>query len=231
MCNPDGSEGTRTNCASTGGSCAPGLGCRVCTPGRAMCDGNDSMRCRADGSGFDLVRTCDLAAGETCIAGTGLCNSPCAAAEASNSYIGCEYWPVPTTNSVSRADFAFAVVVSNPGTTPATVNVTRAGSAVATATVAPGATETIELPWIEALQRGTTADASALVRGGAYRLRSNTPVTVYQFSPIEFRVGHDCDSEDPSTPGNRRASALVAPHPNVNTSREPVSASQYPLRV
>ena len=191
MCNPDGSEGTRTNCASTGASCAPGLGCRVCTPGRAMCDGNESRRCLPDGSGYEAIRTCDIEAGETCIAATGLCNSPCAAAEASNSYIGCEYWPVPTTNSVSREDFAFAVVVSNPGTTPATVNVTRAGAAVASAIVAPGAVETLTLPWIEELQRGTT-DGSALVRGGAYRLRSNTPVTVYQFSPIEFRVPRAC---------------------------------------
>lgn len=196
MCNPDGSEGTRTNCATTGASCAPGLGCRVCSPGRTSCDGNESRRCLPDGSGYEPLRTCDVEAGETCIIATGLCNSPCAAAEASNSYIGCEYWPVPTTNSVAREDFAFAVVVSNPGTTPATINVTRAGAAVATATVAPGAVETIELPWIEALQRGAT-DGSALVRGGAYRLRSNTPVTVYQFSPIEFRVGHDCADEDP----------------------------------
>lgn len=157
------------------------------------------MRCRADGSGYDLVSTCDVAAGEACIASTGLCNSPCAAAEASNSYIGCEYWPVPTTNAVSRDDFAFAVVVSNPGTTPATVRVTRGTADVANTTVAPGAVETIELPWIDALQRGTGEEASALVRGGAYRLRSNTPVTVYQFSPIEFRVGHDCASEDPTT--------------------------------
>ena len=198
-CNADGSEGGREDCSAVGASCAPGLGCRVCVPSRAMCDGNDSMRCRADGSGYDLVATCDVAAGEACIASTGLCNSPCAAAEASNSYIGCEYWPVPTTNAVSRDDFAFAVVVSNPGTTPATIRVTRGAADVATATVAPGAVQTIPLPWIDALQRGAGAAASSLVRGGAYRLRSNTPVTVYQFSPIDFRVGHDCANEDPST--------------------------------
>lgn len=200
LCNPDGTEGTSRDCGLSGSICAPGLGCRVCVPSRPGCIGTDSGTCRADGSGYDVTRTCDAAAGESCIPATGLCDSPCAAAEASNSYIGCEYWPVPTLNGVSRDDFDFAVVVSNPQAVAATVTVTRGGVDVLSRVVAAGAVETISLPWIDALQASTGElmsgmRSSALVRGGAYRLRSTQPVTVYQFNPLEFRIPRDCPSE------------------------------------
>jgi hypothetical protein len=195
-CNPDGSEGARRDCALGGGVCAPGLGCRACLPGRRTCMGNDAVMCNEDGSGSALIQSCDPAAGETCNPLNGTCSSPCAAAEASNSYIGCEYWPVPTTNSaLSRTDFAFAVVVSNPQTTPAEVTITRGGATIATRTVAAGGTESITLPWIDGLQGEAGMETSSLVRGGAYRLRSNLPVTVYQFNPLEFRIPRDCAGE------------------------------------
>jgi hypothetical protein len=59
-------------------------------------------------------------------------------------------------------------------------------------TIAPGAVETIRLPWVDALKEtavtmtGAAPQArSALVPEGAYRLRSNVPVTAYQFNPLE----------------------------------------------
>lgn len=201
LCNPDGSEGARRDCTLGGGICAPGLGCRACLPGRRTCVGNDAVMCNADGSGSTPLETCDAAAGETCNPLTGTCASPCTAAEASNSYIGCEYWPTPTSNNgLSRDDFAFAVVVSNPQTVAAEVTITRGGSTVATRTVAAGGTEAITLPWVDGLNVPRGDEASALVRGGAYRLRSTLPVTVYQFNPLEFRVTHDCVDEDPASP-------------------------------
>lgn len=202
LCNADGSEGARRDCALGGGVCAPGLGCRACLPGRRTCMGNNAVMCNADGSASTLLETCDAAAGETCNPLNGMCSSPCAAAEASNSYIGCEYWPTPTSNNgLSRTDFAFAVVVSNPNTAPAELTITRGGSTVVTRTVAAGGTEAITLPWVDGLNVARGSETSVLVRGGAYRLRSSLPVTVYQFNPLEFRVTHDCADEDPLSPG------------------------------
>lgn len=186
-CNPDGTEGARTDCAPLGTRCIAGLGCRVCTPSRPVCVGNDSATCLPDGSGSTITRVCDASLGESCNPSSGLCDSPCAAAEASNSYIGCEYWPVTTLNSgLNRTIFSFAIAIANPQDAPATVTITRGGAAVSTVTVAAGALETVELPWVDALQVST---GSALVRGGAYRVRSTLPVTVYQFNPVDYTNG------------------------------------------
>src|SRR5262249_28372634 len=152
-----------------------------------MCNGNDVMVCRADGSGYDMAMTCDPAMGESCNAALGRCSSPCADAEAANSYIGCEYWPVPTLNNgLDRMTFHFAVAVANPGADPAMVTVDRNGSTVATQSVAPGALEVIMLDWEDALQPAsdmtTGTIPSVLATGAAYHLVSTLPVTVYQFN-------------------------------------------------
>jgi hypothetical protein len=195
-CNADGTEGARRECGTGGGVCAPGLGCRACLPSRRGCSGNDAVMCNADGTSSTVVDTCDPTLGETCNVLSGFCTSPCEEAAASNSYIGCEYWPTPTINmALSRDDFAFAVVVSNPQSAPATVTVTRGGAEVTSRIVAPGTTEAISLPWVTGLQPAAGAEASSLVRGGAYRLRSTLPVTVYQFNPLEFRIARDCVDE------------------------------------
>ncbi len=204
-CNADGSEGASTSCAS--GACVANMGCRVCSPGSGSCDGNDVRQCRADGSGYDVIHTCDPSTGASCNAALLRCSSPCADAEAANSYIGCEYWPVPTLNNglrgidPTRSAFHFAVAIANPGTNAATVTVDRGGTMIATRTVAGGALDVIQLPWDEALQAdgmthmGTGAvqtvdpNPSVLERAAAYHLVSTLPVTVYQFNPLEYQQG------------------------------------------
>ncbi len=189
-CNPDGTESGRRDCSALSQTCTTELGCVTCVPGRTSCNGNEIQRCREDGSGYETVSTCDLAAGESCT-GTGVCVNLCAEAAESNSYIGCEYWPVTSANSVSSS-FTFAAVVSNPQNVPATVTVTR-GSNVLTRTVAPSALEVIELPWVT--ETKDASNGSRLVRGGSYRLTSTVPVTVYQFNPLEYRIDRDCPEE------------------------------------
>lgn len=205
-CNADGSEAGRRNCPDLGQVCAPEVGCAVCNPNRSACDGNDVQRCRADGSGYDVVATCDPSAGQSCNSAVGACTNPCEDAAASNSYIGCEYWPVVTANGV-HAEFDFAIVVSNPQTSPATVTVTRGGSNVATRVVAPGAIESIPLPWVDALK--TSTNGSQLVTGGAYRVQSTLPVTVYQFSPLEYELPRDCPASPNDTPGDSRCNSFT----------------------
>jgi hypothetical protein len=118
----------------------------------------------------------------------------CADAKTSKSYVGCDYWPTVTANGVWSI-FDYAVVVSNVGATAA--NVTVSGGALGspmTASVAPGALQTIYLPWITALKGGDadncgappTINNSVIAAGGAYHLVSSTPVVVYQFNALEY---------------------------------------------
>ncbi|NOY91734.1 MAG: hypothetical protein GXP55_11110 [Deltaproteobacteria bacterium] len=194
-CNSNGTEAGTRDCSTSGQVCAPGIGCAACVPNRGTCDGQTPGICRADGSGYDMGAACDASAGLSCNPSTGQCTSPCDDAVAQNSYIGCDYWAVTTSNSQVAEEFVPALVVTNPGTAPAQVTVTLGGSNVATVTVAPGALETISTPWIAALKGTLGEEASSLLRASAYHLTSSLPVTVYQFNPLEFRIPRDCANE------------------------------------
>ena len=208
-CLPDGSDGMRTNCVMAGRVCVEGIGCTVCRPNAFQCNGNDVERCNGTGTAWEPHASCDATAGQMCNSVSGSCASACDDAAASNSYIGCEYWPTPAANFVST-EFDFAVVVANPGGAIANVTVTRGGAPVMTVPVPANGLETIRLPWVDAYKIPFNEGGgifgpppeirSALVRGGAYRLNSTLPVTVYQFNPLEFRVNRDCPDEDPFSP-------------------------------
>jgi hypothetical protein len=118
----------------------------------------------------------------------------CAEAEASKSYIGCDYWPTVMANSVWSI-FDFTVVVANTQGSVAQVSVTGPGGVNQTTTVAPNSLAKIYLPWVTAL-KGPDADScggtqefthSVLARGSAYHLVSSIPVTVYQFNALEYQ--------------------------------------------
>jgi hypothetical protein len=226
-CNADGSVASTRSCVAEGLVCAPEIGCSVCVPGRGSCDGNTTQICNADGTAYTPGESCD-ASGLTCDPSTGTCADLCAAAAASSSYIGCEYWPTPVMNPVAE-EFEFAVVVANPQVVPALVTVERAGAMLSSVTVVPGGIEAIRLPWVDALKNpfmprpGGEPDEvvvmSALVRDGAYRLSSNVPVTAYQFNPLEYEIARDCVDEIGGPPTDGRcnsysndASLLIPSH-------------------
>jgi hypothetical protein len=198
-CDDQGAVIQQTSCGGATSTCVEGLGCRACTPNLAQCDRADPQRvvtCRADGSGFDPGATCNEANGESCQAGR--CVSRCAESELGRSYLGCEYWPTVTPNSQLNPGFEFAVVISNPQTYA--VRASFSGGALTAPrelTLAPGAIETVILPWVYELSQNTRGAAapgmrpaarSALRRGGAYRLRTNGPVAAYQFNPLTFSL-------------------------------------------
>ncbi len=117
----------------------------------------------------------------------------CEEAEASKSYIGCDFWPTVTPNNVWSV-FDYAVVVANTGDNVVDVTVTRGTNTVATAQIQPDSLQTIYLPWVTEL-KGPDADefggamplaASVRVANGAYHLTSTYPVTVYQFNALEY---------------------------------------------
>lgn len=117
----------------------------------------------------------------------------CAEAASAKTYIGCDFYPTVTANQVWSV-FDYAVVVANAGDTPADVTVTRGGSAAGSATVQPNGLATIYLPWVPELKGPdfdectSVAPMNASVRSatGAYHLTSTVPVTVYQFSALEY---------------------------------------------
>ncbi|MBK7191914.1 MAG: IgGFc-binding protein [Myxococcales bacterium] len=73
----------------------------ACTPGVNVCVGTEVHACLPDGTvGPSPLQNC---APMTCVAGqcmTGGGATTCADAEASRSYLGCEYWPVDLDNAV-----------------------------------------------------------------------------------------------------------------------------------
>jgi hypothetical protein len=180
--------------ASLGYSCTTGSGsgrdastdAAVCVPRELLCDGDRIVRCSTDGSALELVEVCDPSAGAVCSRGLASCASPCANAEASDSYVGCTYWPVTLLNNQISADPPSGLAVANVSEHEAHVALTLGDRGVHETTIPPGEVAYVELPAVEALaQHDRQVVFSALVRGGAYRLRSTMPVTVYQFNPFE----------------------------------------------
>lgn len=177
----DGLWVTEQVCTGDTPLCAPNVGCVSCLPGLRSCDGNTVLQCAPDGLSSSFVEECPADA--PCVGG--YCQDPCGMAEAQQSYFGCEFLAVSTTNQLSPSfDSDFAVVIANPpGQGAAEVEVRRGGSFITSASVADGATEAISLPMVGEL---SDASASVTVPGGAYEIETSVPVAAYQFNPLHF---------------------------------------------
>jgi hypothetical protein len=193
VCDGEGGYSTEKACESL---CLSGKGCVACAPGTATCEGGVSSYCVESGAGFEQ-EVCDPEMGLACGA-DGRCKGDCSRVALGRSYIGCEYFPTVTSNAGLYDGFEFAVAVANTGLKPASIRLTRGGKSVDSRTIEPGALETIKLPWVKSLKNDTSkattyaeldaAFQSALVPGGAYELKSDQPVTVYQFNPLDFQL-------------------------------------------
>ncbi|MCC6805943.1 MAG: hypothetical protein IT381_00855 [Deltaproteobacteria bacterium] len=181
ICDGAGGFSASEDCGSN--TCVPGKGCVLCFPGTGRCNGSTSEVCNEDGMGRTPM-FCDPDQQLTCLPSTGLCDGACATARIGSSYVGCEYYPTVTANVVP-AQFHFAVAVANTKSDPANVKITRGAATVATVTVPPNEMSIVQLPWVSELK---DASASALLQGGAYHLRSDQPITVYQYNPIEYTL-------------------------------------------
>jgi hypothetical protein len=178
------------DCAMQGKVCDPDDGCVECRPGRSSCEDGRATYCRDDGT---LVTfECDPEQGLRCEPGG--CEGSCTLDLVEDSYIGCDYYPTMTLNPV-WSGFAFAVAVSNASDEAARIVITGPGDYSKVEEVAPRALATFELPWVAELKGGDVecatppaAGATRLVKNGAYRVRSSHPVTVYQFSPLEYEL-------------------------------------------
>lgn len=200
------------DCPGSGQACVPTLGCRPCVPLTVRCDGETVELCRADGSGYDRGETCDVAAGLRCSPDG--CLDLCARAAAEESYVGCEYWPTTLRNAQLADGFPFAVAVANPQLVPAVVTVEAPALLFEpiSRTIAPGALELIELPWNDTLRNDLGEAASVLAPAGAYRLRSDVPVTVTQFNPLSFQLATMCSDRTECFSFTNDASLLLPTH-------------------
>ena len=175
------------------GVCVDGVGCVDCLEGDTQCVGNVSQLCNNQNKWVD-DETCDLLQGLMCDANAGTCAGNCSKMKLGTSYIGCDYFPATLANLHETQPWVFfyAVVVANTTAQEATVTVTRGINVVAQVKVAPNNAKVVQLPYVDALVTPTINEAgpSRVVVDGSYRLRSNQPVTVYQYNPLEYQQGN-----------------------------------------
>jgi len=170
--------------------CLPDVGCVECVPNSFQCMGDQVQQCNAMGSGWDVIDTCDGLQGLACDANQGACAGACAGLGL--SYIGCDYYPVSLQqhdgyNTAPTTEYA--VAVANTSDQMAKVTVTRGANMVTQVTVAPMSVQLLVLPWVNELTKGQ--GPSIVVTDGAYRLRSDRPVTVYQYNPLKATTTND----------------------------------------
>ncbi len=183
--------------------CVDGLGCVECVPGTGSCSGEEATVCLLDGSRYESY-DCDPLQGLSCDFDSGQCDGPCAPHRLGDSYVGCEYFPTVTGNTV-RSEFEYAVTISNDNDHPVQVHIE--GGALATPEmflVAPHAVHVERLPWVQELKAcekydayecGNPQNRGGLVRGGAYHLRSTAPITVYQYNPLDYQLPAGCPQD------------------------------------
>ena len=173
--------------------CAEPLGCVTCTPGSGQCNGDVAQQCSDDGMTWVDKQTCDTLQGISCDANAGKCVGACALDSLGTSYIGCDYYPVtlPNLHETQPWVFYYAVVVANTADQPAQVTITRGANMVAQQMVGAKTAQVIQLPYVDQLVKAAIDDPgpSQVVADGAYRLRSNQPVTVYQYEPLDYTSG------------------------------------------
>ncbi len=173
------------------GVCIDGVGCKLCLPGASECAGDKVMVCNANGDGKNEVDTCDPVQGVVCDANQGVCAGACSTGSLGLSYIGCDYYPtvLQQQDSFIANPNQYAVAVSNTSNQAAKVTVTRGANVVTMQMVAANSVQIIVLPWISELTQGS--GPSVLLKDGAYRLRSDNPVTVYQYNPVGATFTND----------------------------------------
>ena len=195
-CTASGTLANPTDCASSehsGKSCVDGLGCVVCEPGTGSCENGEAWYCTPDGANV-ITFTCDPLQGMECKANG--CVGSCAPSNVGRSHVGCDFWPTVTPNSVWGEWFSFGVVVTNATSDEAHVVITRGQETIVARDLEAEGFAMIELPWVDEL-KGPEADMTGAVSGpvasvwstnsdggGAYRLRTDRPVTVVQFNTL-----------------------------------------------
>jgi hypothetical protein len=201
-CAKDGTPGAPVTCPD---ACAAGKGCVACVPGSAVCVGNEVHRCSADGKSKDeLVKACDVNAGQVC--SDGACGDACQLAAGQPSNVGCEFWAVDLDQQDAFNDPASApwgVVLSNAGAGQANVTIELNDAQVGQApspkvvyqgSVASGSLAPVVLPTreLDCGAKPNSYDApGTCLSSRAYRITSSAPIVVYQFNTFANSFSND----------------------------------------
>ena len=188
VCDGMGGYSKETACE---GVCKPGVGCLLCEPGATVCDGDVSMQCSEDGMALGLAEACDAVQGMVCNPDVGVCDGACALENLQFSYIGCDYYPTITLqhDSYNGGTKIFAAVIANSAGKDAQITITRGAMMVDQFVVKAGDVKEVPLKWVAELTKGV--GPSKLTVDGAYRVRSNHPVTVYQYNLLYADASND----------------------------------------
>ena len=187
-CDGKGGYAAPVDCGSR--VCAPGLGCVDCIPSTATCEAGKAKTCDAQGK-VESEYECDPVQGMECKPNG--CTGACSPSALGTSYLGCEYWPTVTANGVWTNFFNFAVALASTTTEITSVVIEGPNGFMQTVDIPPNQAEVVQLPWVASLKGpdadliGTGVPITANQRGGAYRVRANHPLAVYQFSPLDYQ--------------------------------------------
>ena len=184
-CGPDGQLGAPTSCPN-GGVCVDDVGCAGCEPGAVRCDGDQLQQC--EGGAWEAQQTCSAAQGLTCDAGAMACTGACAPESLPLTASGCEFYAL-TALQLNQNGSIFAIVVENPGDSPATVTITQNEDFMPVVeTVDADSYRVIELPYTMGL---FNALVGKLIYDGAYRIESDVPVRVVQYNSSILTASSD----------------------------------------
>jgi hypothetical protein len=189
VCDGEGGYDEVQDCGTN--VCVPELSCVDCVPGARRCVEDAAQVCNEVGQ-WELDEECDGLQGVTCDENLGQCVGACSAGALGQTYIGCDYYPTVTQQHDSyntAPTHQFVTAVANTSAQAAEVTVTQGDTVIAQVQVAPEDVGIIALPWVNALTKGN--GPSVLVPEGAYRLRSDQPVTVYQYNPLAATTTND----------------------------------------
>lgn len=161
-------------CPSSTPNCLDGAcSTNVCAPSSTSCDGDAATACRADGSGYDVVTTCEFGCSR------GACVDPCASD--GKTYLGCSFWAADLDNFSNNGSLAasspFAVTISNSNPDPVSIQIVNgSGTEVADISVPAGQLETVPLPRLDV--------DDTVLNYNSYEVISDAPITVHQFNPL-----------------------------------------------
>jgi hypothetical protein len=189
VCDGEGGHDEVHDCGTQ--VCVPQLGCVECAPGTRRCVEDAAEVCNDVGQ-WEFDEECDDLQGVTCDENLGQCVGACSAGALGHTYIGCDYYPTVTQQHDSyntAPTHQFVTAVANTSAQMTEVTVTQGDTVIAQVQVAPDDVGIIALPWVNALTKGN--GPSVLVPEGAYRLRSDQPVTVYQYNPHAATTTND----------------------------------------
>jgi len=181
----------------------------ICKAGSQTCDATGTLWGPCTGQALPGLESCATSEDDDCngsnlVCGAaqecigGACVDPCDPVTLGKSYIGCEYYPAPTPTAISgtkvapgASGFHYAVAISNTGSKAANYTITRGTAYTTSGTVAANSIQIVQLPWVAQLDTNITASlvSTNAAGNGAYRLVTTRPVTVYQYSPLEYQSG------------------------------------------